>query len=217
MRRRIIQIFITVLVVVGLGLLHSRASDRKTEDVKPRVALTFDDGPHPVYTPELLDGLKERQAKATFFVVGKNIEGHEDIIRRMDEEGHLIGNHTYDHVKITGMPPEQACAQITKTSSLIEKITGKKTEYIRPPFGAWDKTLDCGFEMFPVLWSIDPLDWTTKNTDTVVQKVLDAAEEDSIILLHDFYGSSVEAALRIVDALQEQGYEFVTVDKLILE
>lgn len=71
--------------------------------------------------------------------------------------------------------------------------------------------------MFPVLWSIDPLDWTTKNTDTVVQKVLDAAEEDSIILLHDFYGSSVEAALRIVDALQEQGYEFVTVDKLILE
>lgn len=217
MRRRIIQIFITVLVVLGLGLLHSRASDRKTEDVKPRVALTFDDGPHPVYTPELLDGLKERQAKATFFVVGKNIEGHEDIIRRMDEEGHLIGNHTYDHVKITGMPPEQACAQITKTSSLIEKITGKKTEYIRPPFGAWDKTLDCGFEMFPVLWSIDPLDWTTKNTDTVVQKVLDAAEEDSIILLHDFYGSSVEAALRIVDALQEQGYEFVTVDKLILE
>lgn len=217
MRRRIIQIFITVLVILGLGLLHSRASDRKTEDVKPRVALTFDDGPHPVYTPELLDGLKERQAKATFFVVGKNIEGHEDIIRRMDEEGHLIGNHTYDHVKITGMPPEQACAQITKTSSLIEKITGKKTEYIRPPFGAWDKTLDCGFEMFPVLWSIDPLDWTTKNTDTVVQKVLDAAEEDSIILLHDFYGSSVEAALRIVDALQEQGYEFVTVDKLILE
>lgn len=104
MRRRIIQIFITVLVVLGLGLLHSRASDRKTEDVKPRVALTFDDGPHPVYTPELLDGLKERQAKATFFVVGKNIEGHEDIIRRMDEEGHLIGNHTYDHVKITGMP-----------------------------------------------------------------------------------------------------------------
>lgn len=217
MRRRIIQIFITVLVVLGLGLLHSRASGRKTEDVKPRVALTFDDGPHPVYTPELLDGLKERQAKATFFVVGKNIEGHEDIIRRMDEEGHLIGNHTYDHVKITGMPPEQACAQIMKTSSLIEKITGKKTEYIRPPFGAWDKTLDCGFEMFPVLWSIDPLDWTTKNTDTVVQKVLDAAEEDSIILLHDFYDSSVEAALRIVDALQEQGYEFVTVDKLILE
>jgi len=206
-----------VLLVLGLGLLHSRASERKTEDVKPRVALTFDDGPHPVYTPELLDGLKERQAKATFFVVGKNIEGHEDIIRRMDEEGHLIGNHTYDHVKITGMPPEQACAQITKTSRLIEEITGKKTEYIRPPFGAWDKTLDCGFEMFPVLWSIDPLDWTTKNTDTVVRKVLDAAEEDSIILLHDFYGSSVEAALRIVDALQEQGYEFVTVDKLILE
>lgn len=217
MRRRILLILIVIFMVLFLGLLHGRASGRRTADVKPRVALTFDDGPHPVYTPELLDGLKERQVKATFFVVGKNIEGHEDIIRRMDEEGHLIGNHTYDHVKITGMPEEQACAQIMKTSTLVEKITGKRTEFIRPPFGAWDKTLDCGFEMFPVLWSVDPLDWTTKNTDVVVQKVLDEAEEDSIILLHDFYDSSVEAALRIVDTLQKKGYEFVTVDKLILE
>lgn len=217
MRRRVLLILIVIFMVLFLGLLHGRASGRRTADVKPRVALTFDDGPHPVYTPELLDGLKERQVKATFFVVGKNIEGHEDIIRRMDEEGHLIGNHTYDHVKITGMPAEQACAQIMKTSTLVEKITGKRTEFIRPPFGAWDKTLDCGFEMFPVLWSVDPLDWTTKNTDAVVRKVLDEAEEDSIILLHDFYDSSVEAALRIVDTLQKKGYEFVTVDKLILE
>lgn len=217
MKRIVILILAAVILAAGWSLSCSRASDEVVKDVKPRVALTFDDGPHPVYTPELLDGLKERHVKATFFVVGKNIEGHEEIIRRMDEEGHLIGNHTYDHVKITGMPPEQACAQITKTSCLIEEITGKKTEFIRPPFGAWDKTLDCGFEMFPVLWSIDPLDWTTKNADAVVQKVVAEAEENSIILLHDYYSSSVEAALRIVDALQRQGYEFVTVDKLILE
>lgn len=217
MKRIVILIVLAVILTIGWSLAKSKASDVSVADVKPKIALTFDDGPHPVYTPELLDGLKERDVKATFFVVGKNIEGNEDIIKRMDEEGHLIGNHTYDHVKITDMTPEQACAQLTKTSELVEEITGKKTEFIRPPFGAWDKTLDCGFAMFPVLWSIDPLDWTTKNTDTVVERVLDKAEENSIILLHDYYSSSIEAALRIVDALQERGYEFVTVDKMILE
>lgn len=217
MKRRNILIMIAAVAILGLGLSWGRISRAVTEDVKPRIALTFDDGPHPVYTPKLLDGLKERNVKATFFVVGKNIEGREDIIKRMDEEGHLIGNHTYDHVKITGLPEEEACAQITKTSELVKEITGKNTEFVRPPFGAWDKKLECGFEMFPVLWSIDPLDWTTKNVDAVVQKVLSRAEENSIILLHDYYDSSVEAALKIVDALLERGFEFVTVDELVLE
>lgn len=217
MKRRNVLIMIAAVAILGLGLLWGRISQAVTEDVKPRIALTFDDGPHPVYTPKLLDGLKERNVKATFFVVGKNIEGREDIIKRMDEEGHLIGNHTYDHVKITGLPEEEACAQITKTSELVKEITGKNTEFVRPPFGAWDKKLECGFEMFPVLWSIDPLDWTTKNVDVVVQKVLSRAEENSIILLHDYYDSSVEAALKIVDALLERGFEFVTVDELVLE
>ena len=217
MKRRNILIMIAAVVILGLGLSWDRISQAVTEDVKPRIALTFDDGPHPVYTPKLLDGLKERNVKATFFVVGKNIEGREDIIKRMDEEGHLIGNHTYDHVKITGLPEEEACAQITKTSELVKEITGKNTEFVRPPFGAWDKKLECGFEMFPVLWSIDPLDLTTKNVDAVVQKVLSRAEENSIILLHDYYDSSVEAALKIVDALLERGFEFVTVDELVLE
>ena len=217
MKRRNILIMIAAEVILGLGLSWGRISQAVTEDVKPRIALTFDDGPHPVYTPKLLEGLKEGNGKATFFVVGQNIEGREDIIKRMDEEGHLIGNHTYDHVKITGLPEEEACAQITKTSELVKEITGKNTEFVRPPFGAWDKKLECGFEMFPVLWSIDPLDWTTKNVDAVVQKVLSRAEENSIILLHDYYDSSVEAALKIVDALLERGFEFVTVDELVLE
>ncbi len=182
-----------------------------------RVALTFDDGPHPVYTVELLDGLAERGVCATFFVIGENIPGNEEIIERMDQEGHLIGNHTYDHVKISDLSAEEACEQVEKTSALIREITGKDTEYVRPPFGAWRKDLECSFEMFPVLWDVDPLDWTTKNTSDVVRRVLEAAEPDDIILLHDCYESSVEAALQIVDALTEQGYEFVTVDELILE
>ncbi|MCD7766021.1 MAG: polysaccharide deacetylase family protein, partial [Lachnospiraceae bacterium] len=143
-----------------------------SEEIK-RVAITFDDGPHPVCTPKLLDGLKERGVCATVFVIGKNIPGNEDIIRRMDEEGHLIGNHTYDHVKISDLSVEAACEQVEKTSALIREITGKDTEYVRPPFGSWCKDLECSFEMFPVLWDVDPLEWTTKNTCDVVRSVLE--------------------------------------------
>lgn len=216
--RKAIGFIIAAVLLLGWGhAAASQAAWADIQEVKPKIALTFDDGPHPIYTPKLLDGLKERNVKATFFVVGKNIVGNEEIIKRMDQEGHLIGNHTYDHVKITALKPEAACEQIVKTSSLVKEITGKDTEYIRPPFGEWDKSLECGINLFPVLWSIDPLDWTTKNTDQVVNKVVEEAEEDAIILLHDYYDSSVEAALRIVDILQAEGYEFVTVDKLILE
>lgn len=184
---------------------------------RKRVALTFDDGPHPYYTEELLDGLKERGVKATFFVVGENIPGNEDVIRRMDEEGHLIGNHTYDHVKISDMSNADACEQIEKTSALIRELTGKDTEFVRPPFGAWKKELECSFVMIPVLWDVDPKDWTTSNVSDIVRRVLEDVKDGDIILLHDYYRSSVEAALRIVDELQGQGYEFVTVDELILE
>lgn len=216
--RKALGFIIAAVLLLGWGhAAASQAAWADIQEVKPRIALTFDDGPHPVFTPKLLDGLKERNVKATFFVVGKNIVGNEEIIKRMDQEGHLIGNHTYDHVKITALKPETACDQILETSSLVKEITGKDTEYIRPPFGEWDKSLECGISLFPVLWSIDPLDWTTKNTDQVVNKVVEEAEEDAIILLHDYYDSSVEAALRIVDILQAEGYEFVTVDKLILE
>lgn len=181
------------------------------------VALTFDDGPHPVYTPQLLDGLKESGVCATFFVVGENIPGNEEILKRMEAEGHLIGNHTYDHVKLSDLDSARACAEVEKTNALIQEATGKEPEFIRPPFGAWKKTMECSLGMLPVLWDVDPLDWTTKNTALIVERVLEETEPGDIILLHDYYQSSVDAALEIVDALTEKGYEFVTVDELILE
>ncbi|MDO5424075.1 MAG: polysaccharide deacetylase family protein [Eubacteriales bacterium] len=192
---------------------------RETDDdgVAPRVALTFDDGPHPVYTPQLLDGLKERGVKATFFVIGSNIPGREEILKRMDEEGHLIGNHTYDHVRIDTLSVEAACDQLVKTSDLVRAIIGKDTEYIRPPFGAWDKNMECGIPMFPVLWSVDTLDWTTENVREIVNRGIKDTHDGDIILMHDCYASSVEAALQITDLLLEQGYQFVTADQFILE
>lgn len=193
------------------------AKDTAAETEKGEVALTFDDGPHPVCTAKLLDGLKERGVHATFFVVGENIQGNEDLIARMEAEGHLIGNHTYDHVKISDMSPEDACRQVEKTSELVREITGHNTEFVRPPFGVWKKNMECSFTMIPVLWDVDPLDWTTSDASLVVKRVVDEAEDQDIILMHDCYESSVQAALEIVDILQERGFEFVTADRLVLD
>ena len=217
MKWKRIIIFSIAAILLPVSMRPAFGAESGPDDMKPRIALTFDDGPHPRYTPRLLDGLKERGVKATFFVVGKHIPEREDIIRRMNEEGHLIGNHTYDHVNIANMSMEDACLQITRTSDLIREITGKDTEYVRPPFGTWNQNLECGIELLPVLWTLDPKDWTTKNVDQIVQNVVSKVKENDIILLHDYYGSSVEATFRIVDLLQAEGYEFVTADELLLE
>lgn len=187
------------------------------EELPPRVAITFDDGPHPKYTPMLLDGLKERDVRATFFLIGENIPGNEEVVKRMAEEGHLIGNHTYSHVKVTDLSQERACEEITKTSALVREITGRDTEYIRPPFGEWDKSLECGIPLFPVLWNVDTLDWTTKSVSDVVRRGTANIKDGDVILLHDCYDSSVKAALQIIDLLQGKGFEFVTADEMILQ
>lgn len=185
----------------------------------PKIAITFDDGPNASWTPVLLDGLKERNVRATFFLIGVNIEktGNEEIVKRMQSEGHLIGNHTYHHVEITKVNDRTAIEEISRANDLIQSITKEPVEYMRPPFGAWQKSLEEQLGVFPVLWTVDPLDWTTENVEEIVNKVVTETEENDIILLHDCYQSSVEAALRIIDILQEQGYEFVTVDELIVD
>ena len=182
----------------------------------PKIALTFDDGPSAAWTPVLLDGLKERGVKATFFLIGENADKNPEIVKLMEDEGHLIGNHTYHHVELTKVSENEARLELADTSAVIVRITGKEPEYMRPPFGAWQRKLEQEIEMLPVLWTIDPLDWTTENQDEIVNKVVTEAEENDIILLHDCYKSSVEAGLRIVDILQEEGFVFVTVDELLL-
>ena len=182
----------------------------------PKIALTFDDGPSAAWHPALLDGLKERGVKATFFLIGENADKNPEIVKRMAEEGHLIGNHTYHHVELTKVSENEARLELADTSAVIVRITGKEPEYMRPPFGAWQRKLEQEIQMLPVLWTIDPLDWTTENQDEIVNKVVTEAEENDIILLHDCYKSSIEAGLRIVDILQEEGFVFVTVDELLL-
>ncbi len=184
---------------------------------KPCIALTFDDGPSRRYTGKLLDGLKKRGIKASFFLIGKNVKENPDLVKRIYEEGHLVGNHTYNHVQITHLSEEEAVREIEKTDQEISRITGEHVMYMRPPFGAWQRDLEIKMEVLPVLWSVDPLDWTTENVDEIVSKVVTDVKEGDIILLHDCYASSVDAALRIIDVLQEEGYEFVTVDRLLID
>lgn len=195
----------------------AQVRDAFAEEPLKRVALTFDDGPHPRYTRLLLDGLRERGVRATFFVIGKNIPGREELIAQMARDGHIIGNHTYDHTDISSLSAKDACEELQKTSDLVEEITGSPTSYVRAPFGRWPQTLDDRVSMIAVGWTVDPMDWMTKNTEQIVRSVVENVQEDDIILLHDYYGSSAEAALRIVDELQKQGYAFVTVEELLLE
>lgn len=202
-------------VIAGKGMLELVRGSMETA-IKPRVALTFDDGPSGVWTPALLEGLKERDVHVTFFLTGKNIEGNEELVRQMAQDGHLLGNHTYNHVQLTRISGERAVEEIEKTSNEIYEITGIYPTYVRPPFGEWPKNLDFGVTMFPVMWTIDTLDWKTRSVDSSVRIVEKNIKDGSIILMHEGYETSVEAALLIIDRLTAQGYEFVTVDELLV-
>ena len=181
----------------------------------PRIALTFDDGPGP-YTERLLDGLKERGVKASFFLIGRYVKEYPEAVKRMEEEGHLIGNHTYSHVKLKGLSPEETRREIQKTDEAVYEITGKHVAYLRPPFGEWEEDLELTYPVLPVMWTVDPLDWTTENVEEIVDRVVTQAGENDMILLHDCYDSSVEAALQIVDRLLAEGFDFVRVDELLI-
>lgn len=189
--------------------------EKKTE--KKRIALTFDDGPHPIYTPQMLELLKEEQVPATFFLLGENVELYGDVVKEIAKEGHLIGNHTYHHVQVTSLSLEEACKEIQETSDLIEELTGTGTQYVRPPFGTWNEELEERLNMIPVMWSIDTKDWTTQNVDWIVRETVKHAEDHDIILMHDSYQSTVDAVKRVIEQLEAEGFEFVTVDEIIMD
>lgn len=191
------------------------SENEAAEDRPPMVAFTFDDGPSALYTEKLLDGLERRGVKASFFLLGKNVEGNEKLVKRMWKEGHLVGNHTYSHVRLSTLSEPRAREEIFKTNNQIYEITGNYPQYLRPPFGSWKKNLEFCVEMIPVFWNIDPLDWKIQNVSAIVESVLCQVRDGAIILMHDGYETSVEAALEIIDRLQTDGYEFVTVDCLI--
>ncbi|MCI9057418.1 MAG: polysaccharide deacetylase family protein [Oscillospiraceae bacterium] len=178
------------------------------------VALTFDDGPRPGTTDRLLDGLLERDAAATFFVIGEQVRGNEALLRRMAAEGHQIGNHTYSHVRLLKMEKDAVVEEVHKAEVTLEAAVGKRDFWLRPPYGGIDAARAAQIRTPMVYWSVDPQDWKLLDAGKVVEAVTGCVQPGDIILLHDFYPTSVDAALEIVDRLQGAGYTFVTVEEL---
>ncbi len=177
------------------------------------VALTFDDGPRRATTARLLDALRERGVPATFFLIGEQLAGNEELVRRMRAEGHQVGSHTWSHTDLTAVSAAQAQQELGRTKAALEKILGPGSYWVRPPYGRLRE--NPALETPIIIWSVDPRDWESKDADAVTEHVLTHVQPGDILLLHDIYDSSVDAAIRIVDALQAQGYRFVTVEELL--
>ena len=209
-RKVCVLLILIVVFVLAVGWKHTDPVEH------PKAALTFDDGPDARYTGALLDGLRARNIKVSFFLLGEKVEQNPDLVRRMQEEGHLVGNHTYHHVQLDKLSDAKAREEILKTNNLIYETTGTYPQYMRPPFGAWKKNLELRVEMMPVFWTIDTLDWKVQNTEQIIKTVEEKVKDGSIILMHDEYKTTVEAALKLADSLKEKGYELVTVDELIM-
>ncbi len=179
------------------------------------VALTFDDGPSGRFTRHLLEGLAQRDARATFFLCGYRLEQYPDLAKQMVEEGHEVGLHGFSHDCMGKMNCEHILGEIAKTEALLPE--GTEIKLLRPPGGFCSPAVvQCAAEqgLSLVLWSLDPKDWEIHNAAAVKKTVVNKAKDGDIILLHDMTDSSVDAALQIVDALTEKGFSFVTVSEL---
>lgn len=187
----------------------------QTDPEEKLVALTFDDGPHPVYTEEILDVLDQAGVKASFFMMGKEAELYPDLVKKVSDAGHLIGNHTYTHANVCQISVEETIEEIRKTNDILEGLTQKRPQFFRPPFGCKNETLEKQTGMFWIFWDVDTLDWSSQNAEQVYCKVVKNVGENDIILMHDAYPSTVEAVQKLIPALREMGYTFVTVDRLV--
>ncbi len=183
------------------------------------VALTFDDGPSAKLTPKLLDMLKQRGIKATFFLVGQNAAEYPDIVKREVAEGHEVGNHSWSHPQLTKLSADGVAAQIEKTNAAIRTAIGHDPGVMRPPYGATNAKLDHRlndqYGLKVILWDVDPLDWKYRNSARVEREILSQTKPGSIILVHDIHATSVAAMPDTLDALIAKGYKFVTVSELI--
>ena len=180
------------------------------------IAITYDDGPSSANTGRLLDGLKERGVLATFFMVGTNVSYYPKLVRRIAEEGHCLGNHSYDHPQFTKIGAEKSVEQVEKTSKLIEDACGKRPLFVRPPYCSTNEEVRQALEYTLILWSVDPEDWKYRDVDTVREHIVDGAHDGAIVLVHDIHSTSVEGSLAAIDILLEEGYQFVTVEELFL-
>lgn len=155
--------------------------------------------------------------ESLFFLVGENIPGNEELVRQMAKDGHLIGVHCMAHVDLARQPIEKSVEEIRETADWIEAVTGKRPEYIRPPYGSWSTELQERVSMTPVFWDVDTLDWKSRNTARIVKHICKNAAVHTVVLMHDAYQTSVDAALETIDTLTAEGYTFVTIEECLID
>ncbi len=185
----------------------------------PYVALTFDDGPHASYTPQILDILKRHGAHATFFVLGSRASSHPGILARAVAEGNEIGSHTWNHMNMARSSQSAICSDLDRTAAAIEKATGRKPRVMRPPYGAANSAVTSlvysRYGTPAILWDVDTEDWRRPGVGTVIDRAVSKAKPGSIILVHDIHASTLAAVEGIVTGLQARGFKLVTVSQLM--
>jgi peptidoglycan/xylan/chitin deacetylase (PgdA/CDA1 family) len=185
----------------------------------PYIAMTFDDGPHAENTPRLLDMLKKRDIKATFFVVGECVVQYPALMKRIVAEGHEIANHSWSHPLLTKMSEDAVTAQIQRTHDAIVAATGVTPKLFRPPYGGFSLNqrnwANKKWDYKIILWDVDPLDWKYRNSARVHSEIVKLTVPGSIVLSHDIHKSTVDAMPETLDALAAKGFKFVTVSELV--
>ncbi|WP_144207433.1 polysaccharide deacetylase family protein [Streptococcus constellatus] len=179
------------------------------------VALTFDDGPNAATTPQALDILSKYHVKGTFFMLGKNVAGNEQLVKRVHDEGHEIGNHSWSHPQLPILSLEQAKKQIADTQVALRAVIGESPKLMRPPYGAINDTIRNAIDMSFIMWNVDSLDWKNRNTMSIMQQVKKQTAAGSIILMHDIHQTTINALPSVIEYLQKNGYTFVTVSELL--
>ena len=232
MKKLISWIIIGMCMVIGAGALikyhqfavsetmlvmRDEVTAQMPEEIQKEIAITFDDGPKRGTTDVLLDGLKERNVSAIFFLIGIQVSGLEDLVQRMDEEGHQIGNHTFSHVNLNTLDAYKQNEEITMCSQNIRQCVEREQVCVRPPYGEVNECLRAWIGAPLILWSVDTNDWTGKTADEIADYIVSEATAGDIILLHDIYENSVQGALMAIDRMQAQGYVFVTVEKMFAD
>lgn len=207
-------ILAVLLAILCLPVAGVSAEEEKAEKY---VALTFDDGPSGHFTRDLLDGLAEREIRATFFLCGYRVEQFPNLAARIAQEGHEIGSHSDRHSFFSSLSPAEVCADLHAAREKILAATGQEPTLLRPPGGIYDAAViaktDCA-DLPLILWSVDPSDWCRSDAAGIVRDVTGNVRSGDVILLHDMSDSSVQAALTIIDELGAQGWEFVKVSEL---
>ena len=187
--------------------------NRKIDKSKKMIALTFDDGPN-YNTSKIIDVLNKYDIKATFFVLGSRAINNKDILKKMADSGMEIGNHTYNHLLLTKYDENKIRSEIEDTSEVIYSATKKKPKLLRPSYGSVNNKIKKVANMPIIIWDIDTLDWKYHNSKRITSRVVNKVRDGDIILMHDIYSASLNALSNIIPILQDNGYEFVTIDEL---